>query len=232
MSARDETERPMNVDFAALRVKMVDGQLRTTDVTDKDVLDAMLSVPREAFVPESARDLAYIDEDLRVSSEGALPRYLMEPSPFGRLVQLAAISTADRVLDVGCATGYSSAVLARLAASVVALESDPVLADHAAAALSAQGCENVTVAKGELAQGWAAAAPFDVILLGGAVDEIPASLFAQLKEDGRLVAVVGRGNAGAARLYVKHEGVVSSRLAFNAAIRPLPGFEREPAFEF
>jgi protein-L-isoaspartate(D-aspartate) O-methyltransferase len=224
--------RSMDVDFTALRVKMVDGQVRTTDVTNKDLLAAMLSVPREAFVPERLRDLAYIDEDLEVAATAEGRRFLMEPSPFARLVQLAAIAPGDRVLDVGCATGYSAAVLSRLAARVVALESDGELADRAAAALAGQGASNVTVVKGPLAAGCRGEAPFDVILIEGAVEEVPQSLMDQLAEGGRLVAVVGIGNAGAVRLYVKRDGNVSSRLAFNAAIRPLPGFEREKAFEF
>lgn len=222
----------MNVDFTALRVKMVDGQVRTTDVTDKDVLAAMLSVPREAFVPERLRDLAYIDEDLEVAATPEGPRFLMEPSPFARLVQLAEIAPGDRVLDVGCATGYSAAILSRLAAQVVALESDSELADRAMANLAAAGASNVKVVKGPLPAGCAAQAPFEVILIEGAVEEVPQSLMDQLGEGGRLVAVIGLGNAGAARIYVKRDGIVSSRLVFNAAIRPLPGFERAKVFEF
>jgi protein-L-isoaspartate(D-aspartate) O-methyltransferase len=222
----------MNADFAERRVKMVDGQLRTTDVNDAGLIDAVLSVPREEFVPRSRRELAYIDEDIRVDADGAAPRYLMEPSPFGKLVVLAAPRAGDVVLDVGCATGYSAAVLSRIAGSVVALESDPVLAQAATETLSRLGYDNVAVVSGPLDAGWPQEAPYDVIIVGGAVGFVPDALLGQLREGGRLVAVVGEGNAGFARLYVKDGGVVSSRRAFNAAVRPLPGFSQAAAFSF
>lgn len=216
----------MNADFAELRTKMVDGQIRTTDVTDPAILDAMFSVPREAFVDENRRALAYIDEDIEI----APARYLMEPSPFAKLVQLAEITPADRVLDVGVGTGYSTAILSRLAASVVALESDPGLAERARTLLA--DAANVSVVTGKLNEGHAASGPYDVILIEGAVEELPESLLSQLREGGRLVAVQGYGNAGLARLHLKTAGSITSRRAFNAAVKPLPGFERTPAFEF
>jgi protein-L-isoaspartate(D-aspartate) O-methyltransferase len=218
----------MNADFSERRVKMVDGQVRTTDVTNTAILEAMLSIPREAFVDEKRRPLAYIDEDIEI----APGRYLMEASPFAKLVQLAEIGPADAVLDVGAGTGYSAAVLSRLAASVVAVESDASLAERARATLSQLGFANVTVVVGPLGGGHAAGAPYDVIVVEGAVDLLPAALFAQLREGGRLVAVEGRGNAGVARLYLKSGGIATGRRAFNAAVKPLPGFERTPAFEF
>jgi protein-L-isoaspartate(D-aspartate) O-methyltransferase len=221
-------------DYAQLRTRMVDSQLRTTDVTDPRLLDTMLSVPREEFVPSSKRSLAYIDEDIELApAEGANPaRYLMEPSPFARLVQLAEIGQSDFVLDVGCGTGYSSAVMSRLASSVVALESDSPLADLATENLSRLGFDNVAVVRGPLAAGYAEEAPFDVIFLGGCVDFVPDAIFAQLREGGRLVVVEGRGLSGKAKLYTKWNGVVTGRDNFNAAIRPLPGFERAYTFEF
>ncbi|MGE3306487.1 MAG: protein-L-isoaspartate O-methyltransferase [Rhizobiaceae bacterium] len=224
----------MNVEFSQQRVKMVDGQLRTTDVTSLPILDAMGAVPRELFVHEARRPLAYLDDDLEVAParNGAGPRYLMEPSPFAKLLQLAEIRPTDSVLDVGTATGYSAAILSRLAASVVALESDVELADAASAHLRQAGAENVTVVKGPLAAGHAAAGPYDVIVVEGAVGEMPQALFDQLKEGGRLVAVEGYGHAGTARLYLKANGVVAGRRAFNAAVKPLPGFEKNPQFEF
>ena len=223
----------MDIDFSALRVKMVDGQVRTTDVTDQRLLGAMLTVPREEFVEPAQRDLAYIDEDLRyLTAGGESPRYLMEPSPFAKLVQLAEIGAGDFVLDVGCGTGYSAAIFSNLASSVVALESDPVLAEKATAKLAALGCDNVAVVQGALESGYAKQAPYDVIFLEGSVDEVPAALLAQLKEGGRLVAVEGRGNAGVARLFVKSGETVTSRRSFNAAIKPLPGFERTAQFQF
>jgi len=224
----------MNADFSELRTKMVDGQVRTTDVTDAAILEAMLTVPREAFVDEKRRPLAYIDEDIEIAMArpGIRPRYLMEPSPFAKLLQLAGIGPSDRVLDIGAGTGYSSAVLSRLAGSVVALESDPQLAERARAALAETGHGNVAVIVGKLDEGHPAGAPYDVILVGGAVERLPEALFSQLREGGRLVAVEGHGNAGVARLYLKTGGSITGRRAFNAAVKPLPGFERTPAFEF
>jgi protein-L-isoaspartate(D-aspartate) O-methyltransferase len=223
----------MEVDYAQHRLRMVDGQLRTTDVTDAAILEAMLVVPREEFVDPARRALAYIDEDVpTASADGAPRRYLMEPSPFAKLVQLADIGPGDFVLDVGCGTGYSSAVLSRLASSVVALETDPDLADRAAATLTRLGFDTVAVVKGPLAQGYAAEGPYDVIVLGGAVEFVPDALLAQLKDGGRLVAVEGTGNSGKARLYVKADGIITGRSVFNAAIKPLPGFERVRTFQF
>lgn len=226
----------MTADFQELRVKMVDGQVRTTDVTDADILSALLAIPREEFVPARLRALAYIDEDVQIAegqiAEGRPGRFLMRASPFAKLVQLAGVRAGDLVLDVGAGTGYSSAVLARIAGFVVALESDAALAGEAGERLAALGCENVSVVEGPLAAGHAAQAPYDVILVEGAVDEVSPELISQLKDGGRLVAVVGEGNSGRATLWLKEDGLVSSRAAFNAAVPALDAFRREPAFEF
>jgi protein-L-isoaspartate(D-aspartate) O-methyltransferase len=224
----------MTAEFAERRVKMVDGQLRTTDVNNADVLEAVLAVPREEFVPRAKIELAYIDEDIEVAPRrnGAPPRYLMEPSPFARLVQLADVRSGDFVLDVGCATGYSSAVLSRLAGSVVALECDGELAHQASETLTRLGFDNVAVVEGALDEGYSAEAPYDVIFIGGAVDHIPEALFSQLRDGGRLVAVVGEGNSGIAQIYLKTDGSISGRRVFNAAVRRLPGFERKAEFVF
>ena len=223
----------MNADFSELRVKMVDGQLRTTDVTNLRLLSAMLEAPREAFVPESRKALAYIDQNILISDQGAqTARYLMKPSPLGKLIQLAEVGARDGVLDVGAGTGYAAAVLSRLARSVVALECDDSLADKAAATLAGLGCENVSVERGPLQVGHKDGAPYDVIFVGGSADELPETLLEQLAEGGRLVVVEGRGNAASARIYLKSNGIATGRRVFNAAVKPLPGFERAPAFEF
>lgn len=222
----------MNADFAERRVKMVDGQIRTTDVTSAPLLEAFLSLPREVFVSAGQRDLAYIDEDIRIADGPQGPRFLMEPSPLAKLMQLAGVGADDRALLIGCGTGYSAAILSRLAASVVALESDAGLAERASATLAELGCDNVTIVQGALREGHMAGAPYDVIFIDGSVEELPESLAEQLAEGGRMVAVEGQGNAGIARLFVKTEGVVTGRRAFNAAIKPLPGFERVEAFVF
>lgn len=222
----------MSIDFSQQRIKMVDSQLRTTDVTSVPVLEAFLEIPRERFVGSASPALAYIDEDIPVARTSQGPRYLMEPSPLARLIQLADVGKSDVALDVGCGTGYGSAILARLAQSVVALESDSHLAEQASATMAELGCSNVEVVTGQLSDGHATRAPYDVILINGSVEEVPQTLFDQLEEGGRLVAVEGRGNAGTARLFIKTEGVVTGRRAFNAAIKPLPGFERARIFEF
>ncbi|MFZ1772985.1 MAG: protein-L-isoaspartate O-methyltransferase [Rhizobiaceae bacterium] len=212
--------------FQDARTKMVDCQLRTTDVTNPAILDAMGTVARERFVPEARAALAYIDEDIALNGS----RFLMEPSPFAKLLQLANPQSGDKVLIVGAGTGYSAAVAATFAASVTALECDASLAAAARENLSAQ--PNVTVAEGQLAAGWAANAPYDVILVEGAVSVAPEKLFGQLAEGGRLVEVSGTGNAGVANLHVNTGGRVSGRRGFNAAVRPLPGFAREESFVF
>ena len=222
------------IDFSQARVKMVDGQVRTTDVTDLNLITAMLDVPREEFVPAERRALAYIDEDMLIApAQGGHPaRFLMEASPLAKLLQLAEITASDIVLDVGCGTGYSAALLSRLASSVIALESDSFLVAQANEKLAALGCDNVAVVQGELNRGYASEAPYEVIFLGGSVESVPQALFDQLKEGGRLVAVEGHGNAAVAKLYLKSGGQVTARRAFNAAIKPLPGFESASAFQF
>jgi protein-L-isoaspartate(D-aspartate) O-methyltransferase len=222
------------IDFAAARRMMVDGQVRTSDVTDLRLIAAMLELPRESFVPEESADLAYLDLDVPVTkaTAGAAARRLLKPMVLAKMVQAAAIKPGDHVLDVGCATGYSSALLARLAGSVVALEQDPALLAFARAALAAVGAGNVTVAAGTLTQGWAAAAPYDVILLNGATEITPNALCRQLKDGGRMVAVVGRAPTGRAIIYRVVAGDVSGWPVFDAAAPLLPGFAAPPEFVF
>lgn len=216
------------MDYTAARIKMVDNQIRTTDVTSHSVLEAFMAVPREAFVPAPLKPLAYIDNDIEL----APGRYLMEPSPLAKLIQLATVTKEDVVLEVGCGTGYTSAILSMLAGSVVALESDEALAATASETLAELGYDNVAVVTGELEKGYGAEAPYDVIFVNGAVEVIPESLFGELRDGGRLVAVQGYGNASQARLYVKERGIVSERSVFNTAVKPLPGFRKAAEFVF
>ncbi|MCC6890124.1 MAG: protein-L-isoaspartate O-methyltransferase [Hyphomicrobiales bacterium] len=219
------------LDFSTARRMMVDGQVRTSDVTDPRIIAAMLDLPRERFVPAQKASLAYLDCDLAVT-EGSAPRRLIKPMVLAKLLQAADIGPNDRALDVGCATGYSSALLARLAARVVALESDATLARQARDNLAAVGASNIEVATGTLTDGWPAAAPYDVILLNGAAERVPERLLRQLAEGGRLVAVVGRPPASRAVRYVAAGGCASSVPVFDAVAAPLPGFVEPPAFVF
>ena len=175
--------------FSTARQFMVDGQVRPSDVTDERILDAMLTVPREAFVPDGKRALAYLDLDLDVAEGGAPKRCLIQPAVLARMLQAAEIAETDRVLVVGCATGYAAAVVARFAAQVSAVESDPALAAKAAAVLAEVGIHNVSVKTAPAADGDAAGAPFDVIVLNGATEVVPTGLYGQLKDGGRLVGV-------------------------------------------
>ncbi|MDA0230591.1 MAG: protein-L-isoaspartate O-methyltransferase [Proteobacteria bacterium] len=217
-------------EFAAVRHNMVECQLRPNKVTNWRLIDAMDDVPRERFVPKQLAGVAYIDEDLMV----APGRYLMEPRVLARLLQAATITEQDVALDVGCGTGYSSAVLGRLAGTVVGLEPDDALAAQASQTLSAVGADNVIVVTGSVAEGYSRQGPYDVILLNGSIPFMPSSLIDQLAEGGRIIAVVrGAGEVvGRATLWVRIRGEISHRVLFDAAVPPLPGIETKPAFEF
>lgn len=218
-------------DFNESRRKMVDNQLRTNDVTDHRILDAMELVPRERFVPAAQKAIAYIDEDLPVGSSDT-GRVVMKPHIFGKLTQLAEIREDDVVLIVGAGTGYSSAIVSKLAASVVALEENEDLAKTATDVLVDLGIENAVVVEGPLAEGYASEGPYDVVLVDGAVEFLPEDLTRQLKPDGRLVVVEGLGGAGTAMLYQKSGDAVSSRFGFNASVGLLPGFSKAEEFVF
>lgn len=220
------------VDFALARRMMVDGQVRTSDVTDLALIDAMQAVPRERFVPADQVALAYLDLDLPVGrSGGRAQRRLLKPMVLAKLLQAAELKAEDIVLDVACATGYTAAILARLVARVTALEEEASLATMAKGALSALGVNNATVAAGPLTAGWPAGAPYDVILLEGASEIVPRSLFPQLQDGGRLLCVEGR-NPGKAMLYRSVAGDVTGRPIFDAAASLLPGFAEAAAFVF
>lgn len=216
-------------DYTTLRQTMVDTQLRTNKVTDARVLAAMGDVPREIFVPEDRASLAYIDEDIGIGKS----RCLVEPMILARMIQAAEIGPEDVVLDIACGAGYSSAVLGHIARAVVAVESDTDLAGSASARITRLGLDNVVVEMGPINAGWADQAPYDVITINGACENISDTILSQLAEGGRLCAVVG-GKAGtcAATLFVKSGGVVSSRELFDANVPALPEFELEEGFTF
>jgi protein-L-isoaspartate(D-aspartate) O-methyltransferase len=214
--------------FDIARLTMIDTQIRPSDVTDPRVLSALDMVAREHFVPRSQRALAYAD----VAVEVVQGRFLLEPRIFAKLLQLAAIMPEDRILDVGCATGYSAAVLARLGGEVLALEQDADLVRQAVQALETL---KVTVVQGALIEGVKGQAPFDVIFVEGAIEEVPENLLAQLAEGGRLVTVMnepGKPQTGKATLFLKENGVVGRRAAFDAAAPLLAGFKKAMGFIF
>jgi protein-L-isoaspartate(D-aspartate) O-methyltransferase len=224
------TLRIAMTDFAAARRNMVDGQVRTADVTDLRIIAAMLEVPRERFVPPQASGLAYLDMALPVGTQTSPERCLLTPMVLAKLIQAADLDGVSRVLDVGCGTGYAAAVLARVAGQVVALEQDEKLGASARAALSAQ--PNVSVVEGPLVDGWPQAAPYDAILVEGAIELMPPALWRQLKEGGRLVCILGRSPGAAAMLYRRSGDDLGGRPIFDAAAGLLPGFAKAPVFAF
>ena len=211
-------------DFAAARLNMVENQVRCNAVTDLGVIAAMTGVAREQYVPPANQGVAYMDQDLSVGHG----RYLMQARSFAKLVQAAAIAETDSVLDIGCATGYSTAILARMAARVVAVEENADLAAQATKSLTGIA----TVVTGPLADGAAGQGPYNVIFLNGSVPAKPEKLCAQLAEGGRLVAIVGEGPVGQAKVYVKANGSVTCRTVFDTPAHPLPGFETAKTFVF
>jgi protein-L-isoaspartate(D-aspartate) O-methyltransferase len=215
-------------DYRAIRKTMVDAQVRANDVADPRIHAAMLAVPRERYVPAVRRGLAYAEVPLEVSQG----RFLLDPRTFAKMIQLAEIRPDDRVLDVGCATGYSAAVLARLGAEVVALEQDADLVRLASEILAAEGVSHVAVVQGSLVEGVKAQAPYDVILINGAVETVPEQLFAQLAEGGRLVAVIQENSAGRATLFVKQNSRIGSWPGFDAGVPLLAGFRKAVGFVF
>ena len=219
-------------DFSTARQKMVDGQVRPSDITDSRIIDAMLAVPREAFVPQHRRALAYLDLDLDVSEAGSAKRFLIKPVVTAKMLQAAEIGETDNVLVVGCATGYAAAVVAQLGCRVTATESDPTLAAKAQEILAGLGLANVTVRAATAADGDATAAPFDVIILNGATEITPDRLYRQLKEGGRLVGVFATTQPPRATIVTRSHDEFGNRALFDAVVPVLPGLERLPAFVF
>jgi len=214
------------LDNAANRTMMVDTQVRPSDVTKFPIIDAMLTVRREAFVPENKRNVAYAGENIDLGGN----RVVLEPRTFAKMLDALDIQRGDVVLDIGCGLGYSSAILAHMADAVVAVEQDEDMARDAETALSEQGVDNAVVIAGPLAKGAAKHGPYDVICIEGAVSQIPDEVLAQLKEGGRILAIFALSTVGEARLGRKIGGKVSWSLAFNAGAPVLPGFTSEVAF--
>lgn len=221
-------------DWDTARANMVESQIRPSAVTDRRLIAALMAVPRERFIPAARRALAYCDADVDVSGEDAPHprRHLIAPMPFARMVQLADIGEGDHVLDIGCTSGYSCAVIAALAGSVVALEENAELATRAQELLADIGIDNVAVIHGPLQAGYDSQGPYDAIILEGSVDEVPEPLFDQIAHGGRLIAVMPAASMGRAYRFVKSGSTVSSSAEFDARLSPLPGFERAASFVF
>lgn len=212
-------------DFATRRTMMVDTQVRPNDVTKFPIIAAMLSIPREQFVPSQRREAAYVGENILI----APGRVMLEPRTIAKMLDVLDIVPTDLVLDVGCGLGYSSAVIARMAEAVVALEEEG-LAEQAEAALAAQGCDNVAVVSGKLTDGAAKHGPYDVIIVEGAAEVVPQTLVDQLKDGGRIACLFMEDALGVVRLGTKDDGIMTWRYAFNATAPILPGFAAEKEF--
>ncbi len=215
------------MDYAVARQHMVDSQIRTNKVTDERLIEAIRALPRERFVPEPIRARSYLDDDVEL----APGRYLMEPMVTARLIQSADVKPTDMALVIGAATGYAAALLAKLANAVVALECDPALAQRGAAAFADLAIDNAAVVEGSLRDGCAKHAPYDVIFLDGAIEEVPQAGATQLAEGGRMVGVLRDRGVGRAVLWVKTGNVMSKRVLFDANVALLPGFAAAKRFE-
>ena len=225
------------IDFARQRLTMVDTQLRPNEVTNVRLLAAMSTLPRERFVPERLRALAYIDETIEVfpETDGAPARFLLSPMVLARLIKLAAVEPDDEVLDLGCATGYSAAILSRLGRRVIGVEPEPELARAARSTLRDLNLANADIVEAPLRGGYPKKGPYDVILMNGSVPALPEALLAQLREGGRLGAILSPGRPGVpgrAYLFIKVGEEASGLPHFDGWAPPLPGFSPEPAFSF
>lgn len=225
-SSRRSEEHRMS-DFAQARAYMVDCQVRPNDVTDLRIIAALSDVPRERFVDEAHASIAYIDRQIPLGGG----RYLSEVTPFAKLLQIVKIQSGDRVLDVGAGSGYSTAVIAHLAGSVVGLEEDAALAAKATDTLKALGLANASVVTGKLSEG-VKGQEFDVVFFSGAIADLPEAYAAQLRDGGRLIAVIGKDRTAQANVFVKACGKLDGRAVFNASLPCLPGFEKAAEFSF
>jgi len=213
--------------FAQARTNMVDSQLRPNGITDARILDAMALVAREDFVGSEQQSLAYMDGDVALKEASNGPRFLIEPMAFARMLQAAEVQPNDRVLDIGTATGYGAAVLSHLVAQIVAVDSDALLA--AAAKRNLTASSNVTVVEGELSAGVPSAGLFDTIVIEGRIEEVPNQLFAQVKDGGRVVAVVGSAKMAKCFVYKISGQTHTRRPVFDVSVAALPGFGKVKA---
>ncbi|KGJ12815.1 protein-L-isoaspartate O-methyltransferase family protein [Paracoccus sanguinis] len=213
-------------DFQQRRMMMVDTQVRPNDVTKYPVIAAMLDIPREDFVPDSRRDVAYVGDNVDLGHG----RVLLEPRTLAKMIDTLDVQPTELVLDLGCGYGYAAAVLGRMAQAVVAVEELPDMAAAATERLAAARADNVAVVQGRLTEGAAAQGPYDAILVGGGIEELPEAIADQLAEGGRIVALFLEGALGVVRLGRKLDGRIDWRMAFNAAAPLLPGFARRPGF--
>ncbi|MFQ8430864.1 protein-L-isoaspartate O-methyltransferase family protein [Amaricoccus sp. W119] len=216
------------IDFAAAREAMVDCQVRPSDVTRYPIIEAMLAIPREEYLPESQRPVAYLGEHMPL----APGRVLLDPRVFAKMLDAINVTSSDLVLDIGCGRGYSSAVLARMSEAVIALEDVPELAEQAEEILSAQSVDNVIVESGKLAEGVPGQGPYDAIIIEGGVEVLPDAITDQLKIGGRIVAIFLEGRGGQARLGIKMDHGIAWRRIFDASAPKLSGFETAKAFVF
>ena len=213
-------------DYTARRTMMVDTQVRPSDVTKFPIIDAMLSVPREAFVPDSLREAAYVGENLEVGED----RVMLEPRTLAKMLDALDLQPEHVVLDIACGLGYSAALIARMCDFVVALEDDAGRAEDAQALLSEHGVDNAAVMSGPLAEGSAKSGPYDIIIIQGGVAEVPTSLLDQLREGGRIACVFAEGALGVVRIGHKIDGIVNWRFSFTASAPMLPGYEKQAVF--
>jgi len=211
--------------FPERRTMMVDTQVRPSDVTKFPIIDAMLSIPRETYVPDAMRELAYLGENTDLGNG----RVMLEPRTMGKLLDALDIQPSETVLDLGCGLGYSTALLAHLAEAVVAVEEDG-MAEDAQANLSANGVDNAAVIEGLLTEGAAKHGPYDVIIIEGGVEDVPVALSEQLKDGGRIAAIFMKGGLGEARIGHMLDGRMTWRYAFNASAPVLDGFTKKPEF--
>lgn len=213
-------------DYASRRQMMVDTQVRPSDVTKFPIISAMLSVPRELFVPSDKVEAAYISENVELGGG----RVVLEPRTFAKMMDALAFDGSELVLDVGAAYGYSSAVIAAMAEAVVAVEEDEDMAGESAELLSSVNADNVIPHTGPLAEGATDHGPYDVIIIEGGVEEVPQTLTDQLKDGGRIACLFMEDRLGVVRIGYKQDGRVTWRFSFNASAPVLPGFAKETAF--